>query len=283
MMQRPLNIEVLRTFHAIARFRRFNKAARFLNKSPSAVTAQIQKLEENVGRKLLIRNNQVIELTTFGVDFLEKTRDFLAAHDKLQAAISSVPLKGKLHLGLPDSYAAQFIEQGMPYLLALNPSLEVEIEARSSGELLVMLKKHLIDAAIVVSKNEIEGGELLVHSSPVWVASKDFRMSRDASLPVAVQLKGCPYREACLSALDQNAVDYRIILESANSRAVEACIRSGLAVGVAEKYHAPDLLSGEKLSITLPNLPVYGVYLVVSDHGHVMPGLGETLRQGLRL
>jgi DNA-binding transcriptional LysR family regulator len=283
-MQRPLSIDVLRTFQAVARFRRFKRAALFLNKSASAVTAQIQKLEESTGKALFFRSNQMIELTKYGVDLLSMTKEFIASHDKLQAAVTSAQIEGgKLSLGLPDSYAAQCIEHGLASLIARHPLLEIEIEARSSGELLAMLAKHQIDAAVVVSAKEIEGSECLLVRSPVWMASKDFKMPNDASLPVALHLPGCPYRECSLNALKDHESKFRVVFQSANSRAVEACIRAGFAIGVGEAHQAPDLVYGERLPFALPPLPTFGVYLVARPDACALPGLGETLKRALQV
>jgi DNA-binding transcriptional LysR family regulator len=48
-MSKQLNVDLLRTFHAVARFRRFNEAAQHVHRSASTVTTQIQKLEALIG------------------------------------------------------------------------------------------------------------------------------------------------------------------------------------------------------------------------------------------
>lgn len=57
-MPQPLDIELLRTFHAIARFRQFRAASLHLNRSPSAVSTHVRRLEELAGRRLFERDNQ---------------------------------------------------------------------------------------------------------------------------------------------------------------------------------------------------------------------------------
>jgi hypothetical protein len=62
------------------------------------------------------------------------------------------------------------------------------------------------------------------------------------NLPIAVQLTGCPYRASAMRVLKDNGVYYRVLLESANSTAVEAAISCGLAVGMIEESRVtPDL------------------------------------------
>ncbi len=57
-MRPILDIDLLRTFHAIARLGQFRAAAAFVNRSPAAVSVHIQRLEQVVGGRLL-------ELTSF--------------------------------------------------------------------------------------------------------------------------------------------------------------------------------------------------------------------------
>ena len=81
-MPRTLDVDLLRTFHAVAKLGRFKDAAVHVNRSPSSVTAQIQKLEEMVAQRLFTRNNQAVELTQFGHKLLSDTTEFLLSHDR---------------------------------------------------------------------------------------------------------------------------------------------------------------------------------------------------------
>ena len=98
LMGRALDIDVLRTFQAVARFRRFKDAADYVHRSPSAVTTQIQKLEAKVGHQLLVRNNQLVELTPAGRQLLGETTRFLMAHDRLLATLSPQLMTGKVRM-----------------------------------------------------------------------------------------------------------------------------------------------------------------------------------------
>lgn len=171
-MSKQLNIDLLRTFHAVARFRRFNEAANHVHRSASTVTTQIQKLEDLVGQRLFSRSNQGVELTMYGKKLLSETTDFLKSHDRLLASLSPQRMQGKIRLGLPDSYAPAFMRDFLPQLIAENPMLELELEARSSGELLTMFSREQIDLALIVSAHPLEQGEHLGSIQPVWVVSE---------------------------------------------------------------------------------------------------------------
>ena len=63
-MPAPLDIDVLRTFHTIVRLGQFRAASLQLNRSPSAVSSQIRRLEEQTGGRLFERDNQAVRQTS---------------------------------------------------------------------------------------------------------------------------------------------------------------------------------------------------------------------------
>lgn len=282
-MSKQLNIDLLRTFHAVARFRRFNEAANHVHRSASTVTTQIQKLEDLVGQRLFSRSNQGVELTMYGKKLLNETTDFLKSHDRLLASLSPQRMLGKIRLGLPDSYAPAFMRDFLPQLIAENPLLELELEARSSGELLTMFSREQIDLALIVSAQPLEQGEHLGSIKPVWVVSKLFKTPTQAPLPIAVQLTGCPYRASAIRALKEHAIYYRILLESASSTAVEAAIMCGLAVGMIEESRITADLTKTIPGVQLPELPQHHIYLLSDSANHLALHLHEQLKKSFRI
>ena len=80
-MSANLDIELLRTFHAILRFGRFLAAASHLNRSPSAVSTHVRRLEELAGGRLFERDNQSVRLTPLGQRFQRQTAELLEWFD----------------------------------------------------------------------------------------------------------------------------------------------------------------------------------------------------------
>ncbi|MGO0686544.1 LysR family transcriptional regulator [Pseudomonas fulva] len=265
-MGKGLDINVLRTFQAVARLGRFNAAADYVHRSPSAVTTQIQKLEEQVGQQLFARSNQAVALTPAGRHLLGEATRFLIAHDKLLATLSPRQLTGKVRLGVPDGYAATLMSECLPVFVASNPKMELEAVACSSAQLLDLFARQQLDLAVAVSSEQIQQGDWLRSTELRWAAAKGFIRDDSRPLPLALQLKGCPYREAALQALKAKGIAYRILLESASWHAVLACVKSGLAVGIIEALEADDALVFLQ-DQDLPALPPHGIYLL-TDTAH---------------
>src|SRR5215218_7562615 len=101
----PIDIDHLRTFAAIVDAGSFTKAAEAVAKTQSAVSMQMKKLEERIGRPLFERNGRMSRLTPDGERLLPYARRML----KLQAEALSAfegALSGSVRLGVPDDYAA---------------------------------------------------------------------------------------------------------------------------------------------------------------------------------
>ena len=281
-MGKGLDIDVLRTFQAVARLGRFKDAADYVHRSPPAVTTQIQKLEEKIGRQLLLRNSQSVELTPAGRQLLDEATRFLLAHDRLMAAMSPQQMTGKVRLGVPDGYVTDLMSDFLPVFVASNPNLELEVVARSSAELIDLFSRQQLDVAVAVSQNALEHGEWLRSTRPRWAAAPGFNLDPSRPLPLALQLKGCPYREAALQALKAQGISYRILLESANWHAVLACIKSGLAVGIVEGMERADTSLEFVEAMDVFGLAEHHVYLL-SDTAHpVALHLHEVLKSTLQ-
>lgn len=78
-----MNTQQLESFVQVAENLNFARAAEVLNITQSAVSRQINSLEEELGVRLFNRSTRTVSLTPAGISFLEDTRDVLA---RLQTA-----------------------------------------------------------------------------------------------------------------------------------------------------------------------------------------------------
>lgn len=282
-MARQLNIDLLRTFHAVARFGRFNEAAEHVHRSASTVTTHIQKLEDQIGQRLFSRSNQGVALTPYGKKLLGETTEFLKSHDRLLISLMPQRMQGKLRLGIPDTYAPVFIQALLPRLIADNPLLELEVEARTSGELLSLFMENRLDLTITVSAQPLAQGERLGPVQPLWVAAEHFKHAPNAALPITLPVAGCPYRAAALHVLNDHEIYHRVLLESPNSTAVEACIRSGVAVGLIEESRMGAGLTQVIAGVELPPLPMHHLYLLCDSSNALALHVYEQVRDGFQI
>src|SRR6476469_6467913 len=93
-----LEIDLLRSFAAVADTGSFTAAAELVARTQSAVSMQIKRLEEIVGRRVLERTSRSLALTSEGEVLLESARRMLALNDEALRRVASPPLTGRARL-----------------------------------------------------------------------------------------------------------------------------------------------------------------------------------------
>lgn len=236
-MPAPLDIDVLRTFHTIVRLGQFRAASLQLNRSPSAVSSQIRRLEEQTGGRLFERDNQAVTLTPLGRRVLLETAELLQAHDRILAGLTGQPVVGEVRLGVAEDYAARLLKAVLPRLQGEHPGIVLEVLTGNSGQLRRWLGQGLLDLALLVGPPRADraDGQLFGHTQPVWVAGPGLQLSPDASVPLALHGEGCSYRELGIDLLIRQGRRWHAVVTSAASSALEAAVELGQAVAITDQ------------------------------------------------
>jgi DNA-binding transcriptional LysR family regulator len=103
-----LDIDLLRTFVAIAENHTLGRAANRIGRTQAAVSMQVKRLECMLNQPLLNRTGRGVVLTLHGERLLGHARTILLQHDAAMADITGVGLSGTLRFGCPDDYAAEW-------------------------------------------------------------------------------------------------------------------------------------------------------------------------------
>ncbi|UEM24855.1 LysR family transcriptional regulator (plasmid) [Skermanella mucosa] len=263
-MAPPLDIELLRTFHAIARFGQFRAASLHLNRSPSAVSTHVRRLEELSGRRLFDRDNQGVTLTPAGRSLLIQTNDFLQAHDRIVASFDTSAATGRVRFGVSEEYTRRLLRDALPLFSAEHPGVELEVETGSSGDLASRLERGSLDLALVVQPTgqpREPGRRHFGTTQPVWVAGFGFVLPADMPVPLALHGSGCPYRSAAVDALAAIGRSWRTVVTSSGSAAIEAAIEGGFAVGILDRARVTDAMRILGQDEGLPALPAYDLVI----------------------
>jgi DNA-binding transcriptional LysR family regulator len=253
-----LDIDLLRTFHTIARLGRFKDAAAHLGRSSSAVSVQVQRLEEIVGERLFERDNRHLEISPRGRQLLRETSGLLAEHDRVMALLSNEPVRGRIRLGIPEEYSGPFLKTLLPLFVIDNPGVTLEVEAApSSAAVAALFDRGRLDVAVTVSA--AAAGDVVSEVQPVWAAAPDMRVAAQAALPVALPTEGCPYRAAAIEALERSGRPWRVILTSGNSGAIAAAVEGGLAAAVVSRPQLAGAVVDAGARLGLPGIAPHKV------------------------
>ena len=101
-----MNINQLKYFIAVSEYRSFSKAAEQYFLTQTAVTQQVQKLEETVGVQLIDRKTRPISVTPMGNVFLKEARAIVNRMDMavLRTREASTGITGTLRIGYTKGY-----------------------------------------------------------------------------------------------------------------------------------------------------------------------------------
>jgi DNA-binding transcriptional LysR family regulator len=227
-----LEPELLRSFVAIAETGGFTAAAHRVHRTQSAVSMQIKRLEEMLGRALFAREGRTVRLTRDGEMLLSHARRILQAHREALAAFAQEQLAGEVTLGAPDDYASTFLPRGLARFAEAHPQVHLNFVCQPSVELVRRLDERTIDLALVTQGSGERGGTLLLRECLVWVTSATLRAHEQDPLPLAIFEPGCPFRRAAVESLARAERAYRIAYTSVSLAGVHAAVEAGLAVTV---------------------------------------------------
>ena len=133
--------DILRTFASAAQTRNFTQAARKVNLMQSAVSHQIRKLEENIGKTLFERVPHGVKLTRHGESLLKYANQLLRLHNEALASFSESSMKGRIRFGATEEYAALYLPGILKRFAEKYPLVQVDIHCDRSNELLKMLER----------------------------------------------------------------------------------------------------------------------------------------------
>ena len=123
------DLDLLRSFVAIAEERSFTRAAARVGRTQSAVSLQMQRLEGVLGQTVIVRGKGgSVELNPEGQYLLGRARELLALNDDIMQSLHAAPVHGTIRLGIPAELSARFLPRILDRFSHAAPAVEVEVE-----------------------------------------------------------------------------------------------------------------------------------------------------------
>lgn len=253
-MAAPLDLNLLKTFVAVVESGSLSNAAPRVGRSQSAVSMQMQRLEEMVGNQLLVRGPRTVTPNAVGEDFLIYARRLLKLSDEAWASVTRPKETGSVRLGVPDDYAAFLLPPVLSRFAADHPLVTVELICEQSTALVKTLAEGRLDLAIITRLPD-QPLEVIRLERFVWVASPNHVAWESDPLPVALFEPGCAARMNVLQALGDADRSYRCTYSSASLLGLIAVVQAGLAVAGLAQRSVPASLRIIGANERLPVLP----------------------------
>lgn len=251
--------ELLRAFVAVADSGGFTSAARALDRTQSAVSLQIKRLEQQVGQAVFARTSRSVVLTDKGSALLPYARRILRLHDEAAAAVDAMTHGRTLRFGISDEQASAYLPLVIPAFAEAFPDVQLEVQCDLSTRLIHLLEEGELDLALTMRHGPTPTSEVIGHEQLVWIAREDFRQSPLRALPLAMNPEGCIYRAYALAALARIQRPWRVVYVSPSPTSINLAVEAGMAAAVKSVRAVPPhcrILDGEPGIPALPPVEV---------------------------
>ena len=148
MRRITFDLDVLRTYVTGVELGSFAKAADRLGRSTSAVSAQLKKLEEQLGTPVLRKAGRGMLPTAAGEALLGYARRLLELNDEAATAVRGVELAGSVRLGMQEDFAEHILTDVLGRFARAHPRLRIEARVARNAELLEQTAAGRLDLAL---------------------------------------------------------------------------------------------------------------------------------------
>ena len=239
-MTNDFDTALLRSFVSVARCGSINRAAILQGKTQPALSQQIQRLEQQLGYRLLFRSNRGIRLSAEGEALLPYAERILSLTEQLSLKPVS---QGKRHcrIGLVEDLIGSHLTSVLTDFASVQPGLSLHVEVANKQSLFTAFEHGeldvLVSMPIVNAPPPIQACSFPLH----WFAAHGFNEQIE-SLPLVIFSQPCSWRDRALEVLNRANIPWHIVFESSSLAALQAATEAGLGVSTLLSQTPPKKL-----------------------------------------
>jgi DNA-binding transcriptional LysR family regulator len=264
-----LELDLLKTLVAINDTGNFSAAAETVYRTPSAVSMQVKRIEELLGRAVFARDSRTVSLTHDGEILLAHARRVLALNREVVAQFITPEVAGIVRLGAPDDAAERFLPMMLKRFADSHPGIVVDVIVESSGTLAKLVQSRQIELAVITCDIDEAGDgdtEILFLEDLIWAGAKCGIAAEKTPLPVSVWEQGCSWRQAGLDGLEAQGRSYREAFKSAHISGQKAAILADLAIAPLPRSSVGGKIVVVDKKYGLPKLPQYALGMIIGQN-----------------
>ncbi len=278
-MPRNLDLTALRALVTVAEAGGVTRAAGLLNLTQSAVSMQLKRLEEGLGREFISRSARRLALTPEGEQLLSYARRMIALNDEALSRLTGTDFEGEVRLGVPHD----IVYPQMPGILKALAREYPRVRINLASSFTVMLREAFargeFDVILTTEARPGPGAEVLATRDLVWVGAPGGTAWQRRPLRLGFK-DSCFFRPIAQAALDEAGIPWEMGFEGENEQVIEATVAADLAVSARMRGALP----AEMEPIESPNaLPPLGqLHICLYDAGTRKDPVGEAIRAQIR-
>jgi DNA-binding transcriptional LysR family regulator len=247
-----MEIHQLQYFVAVAEEASFTRAAARVHVAQPGVSAQVRRLEAELGQQLLDRSGRSVTLTEVGEAVLPFARAALDALDGARLAVDQLAglVRGQVAVGMVSGCALPSLAELLADFHGRYPGVTIALTEDGSDRLLELLREGALDLALIGAAGPAtEGVEtaVVVDDGLVTAVRPEHPLAVQRSVTVAdlrdQPLVSLPQGTGVRAAMDAACADAgftpRIVMEASALPMVAQLAERGLGVAILPASAAP--------------------------------------------
>jgi DNA-binding transcriptional LysR family regulator len=260
-----MDLELLRTFVAVLETGGFGKAGLRRHLTQSAISVQMKRLAEDVGRPLFVAHGRGRAPTPAAELLFGYAGRLLALHDEAVRALVEGSASELVRLGATQDFAEARLPGVLRSFSQSHPQVRLEVRVGRSPELSRLVVEGELDLAVVFQAAP-SGATPFARERGAWLAAPGFKPPLNAEpWPLALLEAPCVFREAALRTLDEARLPWRIVYSTPSLGGLLAAVRAGLAVTLRLARHSQKGLRSLPPSVGLPAPPRFLLTLLTAE------------------
>ncbi|MBV7406237.1 transcriptional regulator LrhA [Enterobacter sp. ENT03] len=225
-----LDLDLLRTFVAVADLNTFAAAAAAVCRTQSAVSQQMQRLEQLVGKELFARHGRNKLLTEHGIQLLGYARKILRFNDEACTSLMFSNIQGVLTIGASDESADTILPFLLNRISAVYPKIALDVRVKRTPFILDMLENNEVDLAVSTYR-PTQFESLTLRRSPThWYCAAEYVLQKGDPLPLVLLDEPSALRDTVIHTLNAADIPWRMAYVASTLAAVKAAVKAGLGI-----------------------------------------------------
>lgn len=248
-----VNLKLLQAFLLVGEHSSFRTAAEMSHRSTSAVSAQIRRLEDQLGVPLFHRTTRNVRLTAEGEQLLECARRALMEVDAgLRKIQESADLRrGRVSLACSPTIAATRLARVLAAFDKGHPGIEVFVRELTSEALFESIRRHEVDFGIgpVIETAEFSFEPLLDDPLYALVPKRFVTTSKDTialatltNMPLLLLSPATALRTALEATMRERNLSVSTRYEFAQAQTLISMASAGLGAAILPKVALPPVI-----------------------------------------
>ncbi|MEC9489943.1 MAG: LysR family transcriptional regulator [Halanaerobiales bacterium] len=255
-----MHIESLKYFQEIAKVKSISKVASNSHISQPALSQQIQKLEDSLGKELFIRSNRGVKLTESGEIVLKYADNIIRTHNKMISDLNDqeskeIKIEGEYTIA---TYCLPCAILNMQFKF---PKHKYNLVAASSDKIEQDVLSDICEVGFTTHPVQAENlhSEKVINEKVVLISPPAFDLPEKLKLDEILDHKFVILKEDCiikenfknaLGDLDYNFSEIDVITQLDSTEAIKTLVRKGYGVAFVPYNAVRDEFSAKEINVS---------------------------------